>query len=529
MSNNIDCPYDFIVCGAGCAGTTIATKLSKYYNVLLLEFGKNEQNNVLITDPLASGTLVNGHTNEFFYPGGHESPLPNRLVRNPLITGALLGGGGSVNGMQYVEGTKTFFDTLVTATNDTDYSAENAAKIYEKLEKFNPVGVLPPSRGVSGPIDIRQACNNIPAATAFVNAANAVLGIPIINDYNLLTNEIGGDIYWQLTQQPDKTRESPATAFIYPNTKACNKCKDVLKSKKCKGNLTVVSEVFVTKVIFDDCTKTPKAVGVEVSYHGENCTFKANEIILSAGYQSPLILQRSGVGPCELLSDNCIDKVYVNNNVGQHILNHPIVTVTGTGIIPGIGTDPQGLYDGVVFTGDSTATNPNSRAYEMIGIAGTNTFTIASLLLDAKSEGYTEIISKNPAHMPKLHFGYFTDPRDKVSVVDMVNKQIQILTDPAGLNLTLLTFGGNTNPTFADIEPIYTQAYHWVGGCRIGQNSSYSVVDRKCRVFGVKNLRVVDTSVFPINCLGNAQAPAYYIGALIANKILKKSKRGKNC
>jgi choline dehydrogenase-like flavoprotein len=222
------------------------------------------------------------------------------------------------------------------------------------------------------------------------------------------------------------------------------------------------------------------------------------------------------------LSDNCIDKVYVNNNVGQHILNHPIVTVTGTGIIPGIGTDPQGLYDGVVFTGDSTATNPNSRAYEMIGIAGTNTFTIASLLLDAKSEGYTEIISKNPAHMPKLHFGYFTDPRDKVSVVDMVNKQIQILTDPAGLNLTLLTFGGNTNPTFADIEPIYTQAYHWVGGCRIGQNSSYSVVDRKCRVFGVKNLRVVDTSVFPINCLGNAQAPAYYIGALIANKILKK-------
>lgn len=509
---------DFIICGSGPAGSALAYKLSKYYNVILLEFGKNEKHNPLINDPLKAGELVRDYTNDFFYPGGHEGSLINRNTRNPLVSGALLGGGGSVNGMQYVKSTASFFDRLVEITGDNDYNPQKAEKIYKKIEKYNPI-VPSPNRGYKGPVDIRQAVRNPIEATNFVNAANNVLGIPIVNDYNLMYTEIGADVNWQLTQKPDKTRESPASAYIYPITRS-NKCHDVLKDKKCK--LVVKTEVFVTKVLFDgNC-----AIGVEAVYRGNNVVFNATkEVILSTGFQSALILQRSGVGPRKLLKDNCIHPIFINENVGHHLLNHPIVAVTASGPISNTITDPQALYDGVVFSG--TSTNPSQRAYQMIGIAtpliaGNGLFTIASLMLDAKSEGFTEIISKNPAHMPLLHFGYFTDPQDRVDVVDMVNKQIQILTDPAGLNLTLISFGGNLNPTFSDIEKVYSQAYHWVGSCRISKHASDGVVDNKCRVYGVKNLRVVDSTVFPINCLGNVQAPAYYIGTLIAKKILKK-------
>lgn len=512
MSEN----YDYVICGSGPAGSVLANKLSKFSKVLLLEFGNNDAENILIEDPLNAGILVNNYTNDFFYPGGHEGVLPNRNIRNPLVSGATLGGGSSVNGMQYVRGTNTFYNTLEQITGDEDYSPSNAIKIYKQIEKYNPVILpIPSDRGTHGPLDVRQATANLEAATQFTNAANAVLGIPIVEDYNNLNNEICADKYWQLTQTPDKERESSYTAYLEPITKSKTRCNDVLREKnKCRYDIEILTGVFVTKVIFNDSNV---AIGVEAIRNGIGKLYKAKkEVILSCGFQSALILQRSGVGPKQILRDNCIKEIFVNENVGYNLLNHPIVSISGTGQISQTIEDPQALYSGAVFLGDETSPNPDSRAFQLIGISLPTGFLIVGLMLDAKSKGHTYVLGKNPAHMPKLDFGYFTDPADRVSVVNMVSKMITILT---GLNLTLNTFGGNTNPTFDDIERIYSQAYHWVGSSRLGTSSDDAVVDNECKVFGVDGLRVVDSTVFPINCLGNAMAPAYYIGQLIANKI----------
>lgn len=511
--------YDYIICGSGPSGSLLANKLSKHSSVLLLEFGNNNTSDPQINDPLLSGSLVLNYTNEYFYPGGHEGVLPNRQQRNPLVSGATLGGGSSVNGFQFVRGTNTFYEKLQEITDDDDYSPENAVKIYKQIERFDPVNNNIDDRGKNGRLDVRQATANLQAATLFTNAANNVLAVPIVEDYNNLNNEIVADKYWQLTQNPQKTRESAYNAYIDYITYSTSKCDDVLEGK-CGRDIKVLTGVFVTKVIFN---KHKEAIGVEVVHDEEHITLKVNkEVILSCGFQSALILQRSGIGPEQILKDNCVKSIFVNENVGNNILNHPIVSISGTGQIPQTVEDPQALYSGVVFLGDDTSSDPNSRAFQLIGIPTPTGFLISSLMLDAKSKGSTYILGKNPAHMPKLDFRYFSDPADRVSVVNMVNKMIAILTDPNGLNLTLDSFGGNTNPTFEDIERIYSQAYHWVGSSRIGTSSEDGVVDNECKVFGVKGLRVVDSTVFPINCLGNAMAPAYYIGQLIANKIKKE-------
>lgn len=46
-----------------------------------------------------------------------------------------------------------------------------------------------------------------------------------------------------------------------------------------------------------------------------------------------------------------------------------------------------------------------------------------------------------------------------------------------------------------------------------------AVVDKELRVFGVSNLRVVDTSILPILPSGHLQVPAYGIGEKAAEMI----------
>src|SRR5690606_22988424 len=90
---------DIIIVGAGCSGTYLAYILSKYYSVILLEFGQQQIDNPLIDDPLNAPNLYDNQTNLLFYPGGREQPTPNRSLINNLVTGAVLGGGSAVNGM----------------------------------------------------------------------------------------------------------------------------------------------------------------------------------------------------------------------------------------------------------------------------------------------------------------------------------------------------------------------------------------------------------------------------------------------
>jgi choline dehydrogenase-like flavoprotein len=61
---------------------------------------------------------------------------------------------------------------------------------------------------------------------------------------------------------------------------------------------------------------------------------------------------------------------------------------------------------------------------------------------------------------------------------------------------------GLKNPNSEDAKKIARQALisnlHPAGSCAMGKRENGAVVDRRLKAYGVKNLRVVDASVFPL-------------------------------
>jgi choline dehydrogenase len=512
------CPEaDYIVVGAGAAGATLAKLLSEKHSVILLEAGTDQDNNPLITTPTSSGSLVLTYTNEFFWGLGHAllEGSPNNK-RFPAVLGELLGGGSSVNGMQYVRGTTNFFTTWETISGDPAWGPVNAFKVYKQLERFNGVpGQFNPSdHGFSGPVDIRQCAANLPAAKAFLAAVTSLSpNYPAITDYNAASTPQGAFLYWQVFQDPDKTRESSSKAYLTltPDSENPNIFHD--------GKLTLYLQAQAIKVLFDSKKDKPHAQAVKALFNNEEVTFKARKkIILSTGFQSALILMRSGIGDKATLESFNIPVLVDNPNVGQHLRNHVIVTLTGTGTVGSI-TDPQALYSGGAFL--PSVTDLNDRAFELIGVSSPTTFTIATLLLRTQSTGFMTLLESSALRMPFFDFAFFSDPADINMAVEAYQIEYNTLTK---MGLTLPA----TAPKPTDIPGIktfvlatYSQAYHYTGACRMAQTAADGVVDSNGRVFGVSGLIIADDSIIPMEPVGNTAGPAFLIGNVIAKKELK--------
>lgn len=516
------CSVDYIIVGGGTAGNVLARRLSSESNatVLVLEAGENQITDTRLSDPTNAGLLVNVYTNPFFWPLGHAVQLasPNNK-RFPAVAGQTLGGGSSVNGLQYVRGSNSFFLDWQTISGDSDWGPVNANNVYKNMETFNgvPGQYNPAVHGTSGPVNIRQAALNLQAAQLFQNAL-VTLGYPAIGDYNDPANEIGAFLYWQLFEQPNNDRESSATAYLQDTLNQIEDNVYVSANKR----LVLYTKAHVTKVLFSDQgTQAPRASGVHAIVNGDEFVFFARKkVIICAGFQSPLLLQASGIGDETLLESLEIPVVYNNPNVGQHIENHPIFSLTGTGTVPVATTpDPFGLYSGGAELPDTTV-SPTKRGFQFIGIATPPTaFTIACLLLKARSEGDLQMLYSDPLRMPFYNFNYFSNPADIASGVAaytiMYNTLVQMgLTptgpDPVSAPAAVITY----------ITTSYTQAYHWTGACRMNPSPTLGVVDSTGHVYGVQDLIVADITIIPTSPTGNCAAPAFLVGNVIANKLL---------
>lgn len=513
---------DIIVIGGGTAGCALTSILSQKHKVILLDAGTNQSNNPKISLPTNSGGLTND-VNTFFWELGHWVDTTNSPTGapsfQPAVAGKVLGGGSSVNGMQFVRSTVGYFSRIEALTGDKDWGPTNAFKEYNRIETFNGVsGQFDPAvHGFKGPLNVRQCALNVPAATLFANSAATVTGVPVAPDYNDPSTPIGPFVYWQLTENPDETRAQSFLAYLQDKVKRTSE--NVYKGK----NIILYTMARVERILFSD-DHTPVAKGVKAVIDGEEFVFQAKkEIIVAAGFQSPVLLQLSGIGPKAILKAAGIDVVVDSPNVGQKMVNHPIFTVTGTGVIPvDPNPDPNNLYTGGAFLPDPT--QPGDRSFQWIGIAGPGSFTIAALLLDADSQGTVGVFpsapGSNPIHMPNVQFNYWSDPADLTSGVACYTQMYNTLVQMGLTPLAFLPLPGNTAGIQNYILSTYSEAYHWTGSCSMGTSISTAVVDSSGHVFGTKNLIVADITISPFNCLGNTQGIAYLIGNIIANKIL---------
>ena len=530
---------DYVIVGAGNAGAALAARLSSEgFSVIVLEGGINQDNNPLIFDPLAASSLVLNYTNEFFWMLGHAevvppllSPPPQNDRRWPAVTGALFGGTSSVNGMQYVRGNSEFFNRWqVAAGGDPAWGVANATAVYKRLETFNgvPGQYTPAIHGTKGPVDVRQASNDTAAATDFVNAVIALgLGYTDIKDFNDPNNAVGAFTYWQLTQKPDKTRESSSTAFLEPLRKISH-----TEYVSRNGNLRVISEARVQRILIDAESGEPVANGILAVVNGVEKRYMAErEVILSAGFQSTLLLQLSGIGDASRLRSLGIPVVYNNINVGIHAKNHPGFLLTGLGNVAGPISDPQALYTAGAFLSDPTRPDI-TRAYQLLGTAtpgAPGSFTINSVILDPLSDGFVTLYNSDPNRMPFYNFRQYANPADINSAIALYGLAYNVLLNmglvpqgPLPGNIPAVTTHVLTNPSTA------IQNFHYQSANRMSTSPATGVVDPDGRVFGVCNLRVADVSIIPVNCLGGPQAPAYLVAEVISDKIINEAHTANN-
>ena len=525
---------DYIIVGGGTAGAVLARRLSERFSVIVLEGGIKDDNNSLISNPLNSGLLVNGFTNDFFWPLGHARlhPPPDNK-RFPAVAGEILGGGSSVNGMQYVRGTDDFFSRWQQqAGGDAAWGPDSAHIVYKNLENFNGVpGQFDPAiHGENGPVDIRQVAQNLEAAQLFQTALNAV-GVPSITDYNDPGTPIGAFLYWQLFQQPDKRRESSSTAYLDEILVPKGTHKYV--SNNPNNQLVVYIKAHVVRILFSHKHRVPRAGGVKAVIDGHEVIFCARKkVILSAGFQSPLLLELSGIGDAQVLTEKSIPVIYNNPNVGRNMLNHPIITLSATGTVPAASNlDPEALYSGGAEISNPLNPGTSIRFSQFIGIAnpgndGNGVFTIAALLLAAPSAGDVQPIYSDPLRMPFYDFNYFTDAGEILVAVAvyriMYNTLVNMGLTPLGPAPPAIL--DPTDPQFiavrAYIIATYGQAYHWTGSCRMSTSPSTGVVDNNGNVFGVENLVVADITIIPVNPDGNTAGPAFFVGNVMSNKLL---------
>lgn len=509
--------YDYIIVGAGSAGCVLAARLSEDpdVKVCLLEAGPADTaENIHV--PVAFGKLFRTHL-DWDYDTHEERFLGRRRVYLPR--GRVLGGTSSINTMVYIRGNKIDFDEW----GQPGWSYEEILPYFKRSED-NERGESY-YHGTGGPLAVSEGRARNPMSAAFVEAA-VEAGFPANDDFNAGSQDGFG--LFQLTQK-DGRRSSAATAYLHP----------VLD----RPNLTVETNVHVLQVLVEN----GRAVGITGTRLDDTLTLRAErEVILSAGaYNSPQLLQLSGIGPAQLLGALGIPVVLDQPCVGQNLQDHALVPLVYTHQHPIsllAANQPQYveqfLNEG---RGPLTANGPEAGGFArtraglsapdveflaapvMFADSGLGTPTHHSIsygpsMLTPRSRGCVLLASDDPTAKPKIMHNYYAEEADLDDAVEATRIGLHIAKQKALEPYTEGQFEPPASESDEDLRHYvrqYTHSiFHPVGTCAMG-----TVVDPDLRVLGVGGLRVVDASVMPTIVRGNPNAPVIAIAEKAADLI----------
>ncbi|KAI4454891.1 glucose-methanol-choline gmc oxidoreductase [Holotrichia oblita] len=208
-----------------------------------------------------------------------------------------------------------------------------------------------------------------------------------------------------------------------------------------------------------------------------------------------------------------------------------------SGLAPNELTNIEFLYlsSYVLSDNDGTRLQLTKETYENSIKLYTNRFlsTCFILLLHQESYGRVELRSANPFVQPKIYQGFFTDPQGKdiKAMISGIREAIELMLSPPfqkyGVELVGNPIFGCQNYEYDSDEywecalrHLTSTGYHQIGTCKMGPESDpEAVVDHRLRVHGIKDLRVVDTSIIPVTLTGHTNVPAFMIGEKAADMI----------
>jgi choline dehydrogenase len=504
--------YDFIVVGAGAAGSVLAAELSASgADVLVIESG-GPDDAPTIANPSAWFYNVGGPL-DYHLPVRPSSRLNNRSFNMAL--GHVVGGGSSINAMVWTRGMQ----------RDYDGWAEHGAKgwtfadvlpVFKSQEDWE--SGANDWRGAGGPIHIRRPKDPHPTAPAFLDAARE-MGMPIYDDVN--GPMLPGAGYINMNIAADGTRVSAARAFLHPALS--------------RPNLRLLLNAQVVKLNFNGT----RCIGVKVIQDGAIKDMAADqEVILAAGaINSPKLLMLSGVGDAKAIRSLGIEVVEDVPGVGQNLQDH--VLVSGVvfkyrGKMPARPADSNAVEaEAYLSSGPSADTDINlvleqlpavtPEAAARFGAPPEDAFTIAPALVQPTSRGSVRLASNNYRDAAVIDGDYLGTDNDFAAVVRAIEAARELGNQHAfdGVRDTELMPGPKaTAEDIQDLARLGSASFgHPVGTCKIGDDKR-AVVDSQLRVYGLLGVRVADASVMPRIITGPTNAPTHMIAGRAAQLIL---------
>jgi choline dehydrogenase len=507
--------YDFIVVGAGAAGSVLAAELSASgAQILLIESG-GADDAPTIANPSVWFYNVGGPL-DYHLPINPTARLDNRKFYMAL--GHVLGGGTSINAMVWTRGMQRDYDGWA-ANGAKGWSFADVLPIYKGQEDWE--GGASEFRGAGGPIHIRRPGNPHPIAPAFLEAARE-MGMPILDDLNGPMRAGAG--YINMNIAADGTRVSAVRAFLRPALS--------------RQNLTLLLNTDVVKLNFQG----KRCVGVTVTANGAVNNIAADkEVILAAGsIHSPKLLMLSGIGDANALRKLGIDVVENLPGVGENLQDHVLlsgVVFKYKGKMPDRPADSNAVEAEVYLSSGSSrdadvdialvlhqlpVVSPEAAA--RFGTPPPDSFTIAPALVQPTSKGSVRLASSNFRDAAVIDGNYLGTDDDLRAIVRAIEAARELGHQHAFDNMRETEIVPGPNATADELRELARLASasfgHGVGTCKIGVDD-LAVVDPDLRVRGILGLRVADASVMPHIISGpGTNAASHMIGGRAAKLIL---------